>query len=110
MARSFWDDLADVAVVSLAAYGLATILKGLSENRSYNAVQSRPYTVQDLRTETQIALNIKDAEIEQLRKRVTVLEDESKTLRPFSEFLKRKEKEAETAQASPSKPKLHLWR
>lgn len=110
MARSFWDDVADVAVVGLAAIGLATVLKALSNNRPYSAIQTRPYTVQDLRTETQIALSIRDAEIEQLKKRVTTLEDENKTLRPFSEFLKRKEKEAEATQVPQSKPKLNLWR
>jgi hypothetical protein len=110
MARSFWDDIADVAVVSLATVGLAAILKALSNNQQYPAIQPRPYTVQDLRTETQLALNIRDTEIEQLKKRVLTLEDENKILRPFSEFLTRKQREAEATQFPTSKPKMHLWR
>jgi hypothetical protein len=110
MARSFWDDVFDIAVFSLAAYGVVKLVQAHSNNQPYNTVQPRPFTVQHLRSETQIALNMKDAQIEQLTKRVAALESQNETLLPFSEFLKRKSKEAEATQITPSKPKPHLWR
>ncbi len=108
MARTIWDDIVDLTVGTLAVVGAITIIRSLSNHQSRTNPQPRPYTVTDLRAETQAGFSLVDAKMEQLRNRVTALEKENARLRPFADFLENKEKE--TSVVTPPKPKLHLWR
>ncbi len=111
MGRTIWDDLIDMAIGGFAVVGALSVLNALSKPQPMTNPQPRPYTLADLRAETQAGFELVDSEVQQLRDRVAVLEKENSRLRPFADFLESKQKEREQQNKIPiQKPKPHLWR
>ena len=110
MSRTFRDDIVEAAVGGLAVIGALSIISAIANSRSVGNSQAKHYTLSDLRSETHAGFSLANNEIERLKNRVTLLERENARLRPFADFLEKKEKETDGTKIPIPKPKNHLWR